>query len=89
MGYWYRDTLRKLASAIERPLYIDSFIAFMIRISYSCILVEVDVSQPLVEAIDISTPYGDFQQTLDYDWKPRFFKHCIKFGHDSKTTEIE
>ncbi|KAH0642062.1 hypothetical protein KY290_033666 [Solanum tuberosum] len=61
VGYWSKDTLSKVTSAIGKPLHTDNFIAGMTRISYARILVEVDVAQPLLDNIDISTSYGEFQ----------------------------
>ncbi|KAH0712197.1 hypothetical protein KY285_007799 [Solanum tuberosum] len=55
----------------------------MDRISYACICVEVDVSQPLVEAIEMITPTCNFHQPIEYDWKPKFCGHCLRFGHQT------
>ncbi|KAM3305836.1 putative protein isoform X2 [Capsicum chacoense] len=84
VGYWSTKSLSKLASAVGRSLHTDSFTTSMERISYARILIELDVSQPFVEKIDLATPYGEFQQTVEYDWIPKFYKHCMKFGHCSK-----
>ncbi|KAG5608273.1 hypothetical protein H5410_019554 [Solanum commersonii] len=48
VGYWLGEAPSKVASAIGQPLYTDSFTASMDRISYTRILVETDVSQPLM-----------------------------------------
>ncbi|XP_047266795.1 uncharacterized protein LOC107854440 isoform X1 [Capsicum annuum] len=84
VGYWSTESLSKLASAVGRSLHTDSFTTSMERISYARILIEMDVSQPLIEEIDLATPYGEFQQIVEYDWIPKFCKHCMKFGHNSK-----
>ncbi|KAK4721238.1 hypothetical protein R3W88_011471 [Solanum pinnatisectum] len=69
VGYW-------------KPLYTDSFTTSMERISYARILVETDVSHPLLNSIEIVTPSGTFQQAIEYEWKPRFCTECLKFGHN-------
>ncbi|WMV07309.1 hypothetical protein MTR67_000694 [Solanum verrucosum] len=60
VGYWSSETLSKVASAIGKPLHTDVCTTSMTRISYACVLVEIDVAQPLVDVIDISTPYSEF-----------------------------
>ncbi|XP_055828951.1 uncharacterized protein LOC129896968 [Solanum dulcamara] len=82
VGYWSRDALIKVTSAIGKPLHSDSFTANMSRISYERVLMEVDVAQPLLDNNDISTPYDEFQQSVEYDWRPMFCSNCMKFGHE-------
>lgn len=53
VGYWSSEVLSKVASAIGKPLYTDSFTASMARISYARVLVETDVSQPLLDSIEM------------------------------------
>ncbi|KAM3221708.1 hypothetical protein P3L10_020978 [Capsicum annuum] len=61
VGYWSIEALGKVASAIGKPLYTDKYTADMNRISYARVLVEVDISQPLVENIEIEAPCGIIQ----------------------------
>ncbi|XP_060177922.1 uncharacterized protein LOC132607865 [Lycium barbarum] len=53
----------------------------MEKISYARILVETDVSQPLVDSIEITTPSSNLHQPVDYDWRPKFCSNCMRFGH--------
>ncbi|KAJ8528966.1 hypothetical protein K7X08_035801 [Anisodus acutangulus] len=53
----------------------------MDKISYARVLVEIDVSQPLLESIELLTPQGLIHQAVEYDWKPKFCTSCMKFGH--------
>lgn len=53
VGNWWLEALVKVASAIGQTLYTDKYTADMARISYARVLVEVDISQPLVETIVI------------------------------------
>lgn len=79
VGYWFGDSLSKIASRIGRPLQIDYFTASMERIYYARVCVEVDESQPLIDFIEMVTPNGTFQQPTEYDWKPKFCSHCLRF----------
>lgn len=40
------------------------------------------MARSLLDNIDISTPYGKYQQSLEYDWRPTFCSNCMKFGHE-------
>ncbi|KAH0751732.1 hypothetical protein KY285_004880 [Solanum tuberosum] len=71
-----------MATAIGKPLYTDNFTASIERISYARILVETDVSQPLIDSIEIVTPSGTFQQPVEYEWRPSFCTDCMKFRHN-------
>ncbi|KAK6794049.1 hypothetical protein RDI58_007502 [Solanum bulbocastanum] len=56
----------------------------MNRISYARVLVEVDISQPLVEIVTLDTHHGSFQQDVTYNWRPKFYSDCLNFGHATK-----
>lgn len=83
VGYWSVEVLSKLASAVGKPLYTDKFTAHFEKISFARVLVEVDAAYPLPDQIEIDTPYGMKVQQIEYDWKPSFCIHCLKFGHDA------
>ncbi|KAH0761419.1 hypothetical protein KY290_017492 [Solanum tuberosum] len=53
----------------------------MERISYARVLVEVDVSLPLIEYVEIALPDGTYMQRIDYEWPPKFCHHYLKFRH--------
>lgn len=57
--------LIKIMSAIGRPLYTDGVTIEMQQISYVRVLVETDVSQPLVDTITLNIAGGDFQQKVE------------------------
>ncbi|KAG5616095.1 hypothetical protein H5410_015919 [Solanum commersonii] len=50
-------------------------------ISYARILVEVDVSLPLIEYVERASPDGTYTQRIDYEWRPKKFHHYLKFKH--------
>lgn len=83
LGYWSPEILSKLASTIGRPLFTDKVTAQFEKISFARVLVEVDAAFPLPEEIEIETPFGLKIQDVEYDWKPEFCNHCLKFGHNA------
>lgn len=40
------------------------------------------MSKPLLGAIYIYTPYGEFQQDIEDEWRPKYFSECVKFGQN-------
>uniref|UniRef100_M1AYJ1 Endonuclease/exonuclease/phosphatase n=1 Tax=Solanum tuberosum TaxID=4113 RepID=M1AYJ1_SOLTU len=61
VGYWPAETLTKVASAVERPLHTDNVTGNADKISYARVLIEVDVSQPLIELVLLETPSGPWE----------------------------
>lgn len=53
----------------------------MERIVYARVCVEVDAFQPLINSVEMVTPTDMFHQPIEYDWKPHFCNHCLRFGH--------
>jgi hypothetical protein len=60
----------------------DECTANKLRVSYARILVEVDITQKLIEEIPIKTRGGQIKQLVEYEWKPRFCDKCQKVGHN-------
>ncbi|KAM3319723.1 hypothetical protein P3S67_006923 [Capsicum chacoense] len=83
LGYWSAEALSKLASVVGKPMYTDKYTAAMERISYARVLVETDISHPLPNRVEISTPSGIIHQNLTYDSVPKFCVDCNLFGHNS------
>ncbi|OIT08591.1 hypothetical protein A4A49_18405 [Nicotiana attenuata] len=83
LGYWFTETLSKLACVVGKPLYTDRVTAKMDKASYARVLVETDVSHPLPESFEMQTPKGVIKQQIAYDWRPKFCCDCIRFGHDT------
>lgn len=75
-------SLGKIDSVIGNPLYIDECTIKKIRVTYACILVEVDVTQKLCKEIVINDYEGNKrQQRVEYEWRPKFCEQCQKMGH--------
>ncbi|XP_009770244.1 uncharacterized protein [Nicotiana sylvestris] len=80
---WGAKSLSSIASTIGTPLYADSCTAKQTRISFARILIEVNVTKPLPDEVEVMDPTGRFfQQPVLYDWKPNFCEKCMKIGHD-------
>lgn len=50
-----------------KPLNTDKYTANMTKISYARVLIEVDISQPMIDMIVIETPYGSIEHAVEYD----------------------
>lgn len=69
VGFWSNGSLSKITSALSKPRYFDKITMTMEHISYAHGLVEVDVSQPLIEFVVIASPDGIYAQRIDYEWR--------------------
>ncbi|PHU25105.1 hypothetical protein BC332_03437 [Capsicum chinense] len=55
VGYWSQEDLSKVASAVEKPLNTEKYTVDMTRIYYARVLIEMDISHPMVDMIVIET----------------------------------
>ncbi|KAK4731383.1 hypothetical protein R3W88_024371 [Solanum pinnatisectum] len=81
VGYWSGMTLSKVSSANGIPLVTDRFTAKAEKISYVRVLIEVYILKVLRDAIVIETLSGHWNQSIGYEWRPKFYNNCIKLGH--------
>ncbi|CAK8535666.1 unnamed protein product [Lathyrus sativus] len=80
---WGAQSLSKIGSAIGKPLVTDECAANKLRVSYARILIEVDITQPLIDEITIRNVAGDIiMQPVQYEWRPTFCETCQKLGHN-------
>ncbi|XP_070010090.1 uncharacterized protein LOC142164212 [Nicotiana tabacum] len=91
MNCWGINSLSRIASATGIPMYVGECTAKQIRVSYARMLVEVNVTKPLPDQVEVNDPSGRvFQQAVSYDWKPMFCEKCQVIGHElSKDIEKE
>ncbi|XP_058774117.1 uncharacterized protein LOC131648371 [Vicia villosa] len=74
---WRVNSLGKIGSAVENPLFTDECTARKLRVSYARILVEVDVTQKLCEEVTIKDHEGRIrQQKIEYEWRPQYCERC-------------
>lgn len=82
LNCWGNNLLSRIASSIGTPVYADECIAKQIIVSYTRMLIEVDVTKSLFDKINVKDPNGRvFRQTIIYDWKPIFCKKCQVIRH--------
>nr|XP_009612723.1 uncharacterized protein LOC104105983 [Nicotiana tomentosiformis] len=82
---WSERSLSKIGSGLGKPIYADECTSKAERISYSRLLIEMDVSRPLPGTIKVCDPIGKIiDQPLAYDWKPQYCHICCQIGHNCK-----
>lgn len=79
--FWGKKSLEKIGSMIGKPMFTDECTANKLRVSYARILVEVDITQKMVDVITINKKGQRRQQKIEYEWKPLFCERCQKIGH--------
>ncbi|XP_059285181.1 uncharacterized protein LOC132038544 [Lycium ferocissimum] len=73
MSFWSCDSLSRIASTIGTPLFADECTTKKTRISFSRMLIKVNVTKPLPTEIIVMDPSGkEVKQDVDYDWKPQY-----------------
>lgn len=79
---WSEDSLSQIGSVIGKPICADEYTSQQQRISYARMLVEVDITKPLIYKIPIEGENGlMFEQQVYYEWVPMFCQKCHVVGH--------
>lgn len=79
---WGETSLNKIGSAIGIPLVTDECTTHRLRVSYARILVEVDITQKMLDEITITDNKGlKRKQPIEYEWRPKFCEKCQTIGH--------
>ncbi|KAF7130791.1 hypothetical protein RHSIM_Rhsim10G0198700 [Rhododendron simsii] len=74
--------LSYVASAIERPLYVDSVTAQCKRLNYARVCVEIEVGATFPLSFDLRFDNGEeVEIKVKYPWKPLQCLECLVFGH--------
>lgn len=82
--YWSLENFSRIASYLGKLICTNSLTAGERRISYTRMLIEMDVTQLLPEHILIKVPDGNTKrQELDHDLWPKYCKECIILGHET------
>ncbi|KAH0644739.1 hypothetical protein KY284_032623 [Solanum tuberosum] len=82
MSCWGKGSLSRIASVIGVPIYADECTAKQTRISYAQMLIEVNITQTLLDKFVMMDPNGNkFEQEVFYDWKPKLCPKCSMVGH--------
>ncbi|CAK8574347.1 unnamed protein product [Lathyrus sativus] len=79
---WGAKSLSKIGSDIGKPLVTDECTTNNLHVSYERILIEVDITQPLIDEITIRNVAGDIiMQPVQYEWRPKFCETCQNLGN--------
>ena len=81
---WSLKCLSKIASVLGKPIQSDMLTFSMSRLSYTRVLVEVNLLSNLPCSIEVILPNGSLLQVV-YETLPRFCKHCRTLGHITST----
>lgn len=82
---WSGDSLSRIGSVLGKPVCADECTSQQKRISYARLLVEVDITQPLIYRVPIEDDKGLMvEQQVIYEWVPMFCHKCHKLGHICK-----
>nr|XP_016466283.1 PREDICTED: uncharacterized protein LOC107789027 [Nicotiana tabacum]XP_016466284.1 PREDICTED: uncharacterized protein LOC107789027 [Nicotiana tabacum] len=80
---WSMKALRKIGSTLGNPVYADECTTGSIRISYTRMLIEMNITKPLPRSVKLQDPKGRLiLQEVTYDWEPKYCTKCLKIGHD-------
>ncbi|XP_058733384.1 uncharacterized protein LOC131604993 [Vicia villosa] len=89
LEYWGANSLKKIGSAIGRPVVTDECTAHKLRVSYARILVEIDATQEVPKVVTIQNAEGELvSQDVEYEWLPKFCGKCQRFGHNCATKKF-
>ena len=80
-GYWSLTTQIKVSSATGIPSITDGFTAILEKMSYARVLIEMDIWKFLPDTIIVETPSRPWNQSIEYEWRPKFCNNCTKLGH--------
>lgn len=83
LQFWGQKSLSRIASVAGKPLHTDECNKKQSKIGFARVLVEVDVSQPLMTSTKLKTSSNVIiEQKLEFEWVPVFFQRCQLVGHE-------
>lgn len=84
-GCWSSDSFSRVSSEVGKSIFANDCTSRQKRLPYAIVLVEADVTGPLVENVVVDAWGGyRFSQTIKYEYKPKFCETCKKLGHKCK-----
>ena len=82
LEYWTNTCLGYIASAVGKPLHMDSLTENRTRLSFARICIEVDLSSKFPKAARLNLGNGKCTTIrIEYPWVPHNCSHCQVFGH--------
>lgn len=74
--------MSRIGSVLGVPISEDDCTTRQVRIYYTRISVEVDITGALPSEVMEEDPFGKMlAQKVKYEWLPKFFHKCVKLGH--------
>lgn len=87
---WSIESLSRIASIVRVPLCADQCTSDQQRVNYARVLVQVDMTQDLVDRVTIEKTNGDqLVQRVEYEWRPLFRKSCSQLGHMCQVKDVK
>ncbi|KAK9756226.1 hypothetical protein RND81_01G082400 [Saponaria officinalis] len=87
--FWSSSVLSKISSKLGTPLYADRVTSTKERLGFARVMVEVDVSKPLLHHVILNTPFsGGVIQPVEYEWIPYYCHTCKKLRHESSRCKL-
>ena len=82
LEYWTNTCLGYIASAVRKPLHLDSLTENRTRLSFARICIEVDLNSEFPKAALLNLGNGKYTTVrIEYPWVPHSCSHCKVFGH--------
>ncbi|KAG5620619.1 hypothetical protein H5410_005837 [Solanum commersonii] len=82
LSCWSMDSLSRISSGLEEPLYADECTTKVDRVSFARVLIEMDVARELPRRLKVEDPSGRcFEQAVQYEWVPEYCAKCMQVGH--------
>ncbi|KAK1318276.1 hypothetical protein QJS10_CPB04g00872 [Acorus calamus] len=80
---WGLRLISKLASAIGKPLYMDTATASRSRVAFARVCIEISAQSELPDSV-LYREEGIWKDIpVEYEWKPSPCPNCSTFGHSS------
>ncbi|PON53899.1 Zinc knuckle CX2CX4HX4C [Parasponia andersonii] len=80
--YWDRQILSDLARRVGVPIRFDEMTLKGEFRYFACILIDIDLSQPISDSLMVEVGADYFFVTLEYEHLPDFCTSCKAIGHD-------
>ncbi|KAL3749435.1 hypothetical protein ACJRO7_010533 [Eucalyptus globulus] len=87
-AYWSSPGISEIASAVGKPLYVDSLTEKMKRLSFARVCVEISAKLERYEEVEVWVDEKVFSVQVLYEWRPNSCMKCCAFGHNCLAKEI-
>ena len=86
LNRWSDNFVSRIGSVLGIPIYVDECKTRVLRVSFSRILVEMDVTKAIPQEVQVEDLSGrKFAQKVVYNWLPPLCKSCQMVGHNCDT----